>query len=191
MGVKWTIYPASLLNIISWIIAGLLPIPQIFLKDNWNTIYWMLLIGETPPEDRCLLPGRPLSYYLAALAGIDHDPALEPRILFVPGPQGVTGATGPKGDKGDPGELPEVFYDDSLSGKGTQSDPLSVTGGGGGSAGEVGNTLTLAIMPDYSAQEGINRITTNGGTWTADGSLRWRYRQQARIPLLAVSMANG
>jgi hypothetical protein len=56
--------------------CGLTPDPENLLRRQ-EEYYWMLLIGETPPEDRRLLPGRPLSFYLVALAGVDHDPDLD------------------------------------------------------------------------------------------------------------------
>jgi hypothetical protein len=56
--------------------CGLTPDPE-NLPRRQEEYYWMLLIGEAPPEDRRLLPRRPLSFYLAALAGVDHDPSLD------------------------------------------------------------------------------------------------------------------
>jgi hypothetical protein len=88
-----------------------------------------------------------------------------------PGPQGATGATGPKGDtgdkgdKGDPGELFEVFHDDTLSGNGTQSDPLSVIGGSGGniSADQVSYTpLPNAILEADDVQDVLDQVILRG-----------------------------
>jgi len=38
--------------------------------------YWMILTGESPPNDYSKLPRRPLGYYLATLAGVDFNPRL-------------------------------------------------------------------------------------------------------------------
>jgi len=49
--------------------------------------YWMLLIGETPPEDYILLPRRPLGYYLSHITGQDYSPStsLESYMLRMAG----------------------------------------------------------------------------------------------------------
>jgi len=38
--------------------------------------YWMILTGESPPNNLSKLPRRPLGYYLAVLAGIDFNPRI-------------------------------------------------------------------------------------------------------------------
>ena len=65
--------------------------------------YWMILVGEEPPEDYSKLPRRSLGYYLSRLTGIEYSPgtSLETYMMALLGEEAPN----------DPEELPKRSFD--------------------------------------------------------------------------------